>query len=229
MCIKAETKQLPFCLWFSNSFSCMPIVFLFKFPNLISYGSNWEWVGWCLDNGSVLERRWAIMWTNNGLVRWCISMVSWQRSLPAMLTHGRQGPFGRIPSIYAAVCIDALINIDFNIDNFFGNPGSKLCQIWANAGNINSSPPGAAYMCQWIGSALLQIMACRLCGAKPLPKSALVNWTHRNKPQWNFNQNTKLFIHKNAFENIACEMAAILSRGRWVNSNPAQHWSFIAC
>ena len=46
-----------------------------------------------------------------------------------MLTHGRQGPFGRIPSIYAAVCIDALINIDFNIDNFFGNPGSELGQI----------------------------------------------------------------------------------------------------
>ena len=26
----------------------------------------------------------------------------------------------------------------------------------------------------------------------------------------------KLFIHENAFENIVCEMAAILSRGRWV-------------
>ena len=33
------------------------------------------------------------------------------------------------------------------------------------------------------------------------------------KLQWNFNQNKKLFFHENAFENIACEMAAILSRG----------------
>ena len=32
-----------------------------------------------------------------------------------------------------------------------------------------------------------------------------------------FTQNTKLFIHEYAFENIVCEMAAILSRGRWVN------------
>ena len=61
---------------------------------------------------------------------------------------------------------------------------------------FNSSPPSAAYMCQWIGSALVQIMACCLFD----------------------NQNTKLFIHENASENIVCEMAAILSRGRWVNS-----------
>ena len=33
----------------------------------------------------------------------------------------------------------------------------------------------------------------------------------------NFNQNTQLFIHENASENIVCEMAAILSRERWVN------------
>ena len=28
----------------------------------------------------------------------------------------------------------------------------------------------------------------------------------------------KLFIHENAFENIFWEMAAILSKGRWVNA-----------
>ena len=35
---------------------------------------------------------------------------------------------------------------------------------------INSFPPSAAYMRQWTASALLQIMACRLFGAKPLSK-----------------------------------------------------------
>ena len=30
-----------------------------------------------------------------------------------------------------------------------------------------------------------------------------------NKRQWNFNQNTKLFIHEKAFENTVREMAAI--------------------
>ena len=38
---------------------------------------------------------------------------------------------------------------------------------------VNSSPPNAAYMRQWIGSALVQIMACRLFGAKPLSKPTL--------------------------------------------------------
>ena len=40
----------------------------------------------------------------------------------------------------------------------------------------------------------------------------IVNWTLRNKLQWNFNQNTKLFIHGNASENIICEMAAIINK-----------------
>ena len=33
---------------------------------------------------------------------------------------------------------------------------------------INSSPPSATYMRQWIGPTLVQIMACRLSSAKPL-------------------------------------------------------------
>ena len=39
--------------------------------------------------------------------------------------------------------------------------------------DLNSSPPSAAYMCKWIGSALVQIMACRLFGAKPLSEPML--------------------------------------------------------
>ena len=43
--------------------------------------------------------------------------------------------------------------------------------------SINSSPPPPLvpyiYMRQWIGSELVQIMACRLLGAKPLSKPML--------------------------------------------------------
>ena len=38
---------------------------------------------------------------------------------------------------------------------------------------VNSSPPNAAYMRQWIGSALVQIMACRIFGAMPLSEPML--------------------------------------------------------
>ena len=45
----------------------------------------------------------------------------------------------------------------------------------------------------------------------------IVNWTFRNKLQWNLNRNTKLSIQENAYDNIVCEMAAILSSRTWVN------------
>ena len=46
-----------------------------------------------------------------------------------------------------------------------------------------------------IGTALVQIMACRLFGTKPSSNRCwfIVNWTIRNKFQWNFNQNTQHF------------------------------------
>ena len=46
----------------------------------------------------------------------------------------------------------------------------------------------------------------------------IVNWTLGNKLHWFlFYPNAKLFIHENASQNIVCEMAAILSRGKWVH------------
>ena len=85
---------------------------------------------------------------------------------------------------------------------------------------FNSSSPSAAYMHQWTGSALVQIMACPLFGTKPLSKPMLgyCQLDPMNKLQWKFSKNTQLFIHENAYENIVCEMAAILSQGRWVNT-----------
>ena len=50
----------------------------------------------------------------------------------------------------------------------------------------------------------------------------IVTWTLRNKRRWNFNQNTKRFVHENASENVVFEMAAILSRGRRVNPCPVE-------
>ena len=35
----------------------------------------------------------------------------------------------------------------------------------------------------------------------------ILNWTLENKLQWKFNQNSSIFIEKNSFENVICEMA----------------------
>ena len=45
--------------------------------------------------------------------------------------------------------------------------------IMSGYSHFNSSPPSAAYMRQWIGSALVRVMACRLFGAKPLTEPML--------------------------------------------------------
>ena len=50
---------------------------------------------------------------------------------------------------------------------------------------INSSLASVTYMRQWTGSALVQVMACCLFGAKPLSEPMP---TYRNKLQWNSNK-----------------------------------------
>ena len=56
-------------------------------------------------------------------------------------------------------------------------------------------------------------MAYRLTGTKPLSESKLeyCQMDPRNKPQWNLNQNSYIFIQENAIENVVWKMAAILS------------------
>ena len=43
----------------------------------------------------------------------------------------------------------------------------------------------------------------------------IVNWTPRNKLQWNINQNSYIFIQENPFENVVWKMTAILSQPQW--------------
>ena len=51
---------------------------------------------------------------------------------------------------------------------------SYLFHVPVSSHPLNSSPPSGAYMCQWTGSSLVQVMACHLIGAKPLPEPMLV-------------------------------------------------------
>ena len=77
-----------------------------------------------------------------------------------------------------------------------------MMPILSQATYINSSHPSAVYMRKSPGSALLQIMVCRLFGTMPLSKPMLgfYQLDHKEKKHSNFNQNTKPFIHENASE-----------------------------
>ena len=46
----------------------------------------------------------------------------------------------------------------------------------------------------------------------------IVNWTLRNTFQWHLNRNLNIFIEENTFENVVCEMAAILFRPQCVKT-----------
>ena len=50
-----------------------------------------------------------------------------------------------------------------------------------------------------------------------------------NKLQWNLNRNTKRFIQETAIENAVCEMAAMLSMGRCVNSDQVIDVTTVSC
>ena len=94
----------------------------------------------------------------------------------------------------------------------------------ANMVIINTWWPSDAIWIHRFGSTLAQVMAwCHDPWSYLAPSHYLnqcwfiVNWTLGTKLKWSFNKNTKLFFNENASENIVCEMAVILSRGRWVN------------
>ena len=75
-------------------------------------------------------------------------------------------------------------------------------------GHICTSEPGK----HWYGQCLVVCSPSHclyLCWL-------IVNWTIRNNFQWNLNQNSNIFIQEGVFENVACEIAAIWSWGRWV-------------
>ena len=51
-----------------------------------------------------------------------------------------------------------------------------------------------------------------------------VNWILSSKFQRNFHWNSYIFIQENAFENVVCEMAVILSRPQCVNQSVCGLW-----
>ena len=57
----------------------------------------------------------------------------------------------------------------------------------------------------------------------------IINWTPRNKLQWNFNRNLYIFIQENPFENFVWKMAAILSQPRRVNRMTRKSEVFSHC
>ena len=76
------------------------------------------------------------------------------------------------------ISIQKLCSVNAFIETFWGALDmcltvSLLHNVFMKILIVNSSPPSAAYMRQWTGSASVQIIACRLYDIKPLPEPML--------------------------------------------------------
>ena len=86
---------------------------------------------------------------------------------------------------------------------------------------VNSLWPSDVIWLQRVRSSLVHIMACCLLCTKPLPEPIVIHCQldpYMNKLQWNSNQNTKIYIEENAFQNVVFKMAAILFQPQSVNT-----------
>ena len=87
------------------------------------------------------------------------------------------GPPGAVRSRGNHGCLDTG---PYSSDGIVGDHPCNICYwesfTYHNEKSVNSThlPSGAAYMRQWTESSLVQVMACRLFGAKPLPEPMLV-------------------------------------------------------
>ena len=75
----------------------------------------------------------------------------------------------------ALICIQCWFVVSHHGTMWLHNEKSYmyLCKYLLNSLMINLCTPSAAYMLQWTGLALVQVMAYCLCGAKPLPEPML--------------------------------------------------------
>ena len=84
----------------------------------------------------------------------------------------------------------------------------------------NSCPASVVYIRQWIGSALVQIMACRLFGDKPLSKPSVGYYQlgPRKTCQWNVGQKSNSSFKKLHLKMSSSKWRPFLCKEKWVKS-----------
>ena len=118
------------------------------------------------------------------------------------------------------------IQLRYNCDKYLVNimdytkPISSLVlntymyKLKSNQRWVNSLRLSDAYMHQYNIQTLVQIMACRLFGAKPLSEPMLpyCQLDAKEHTSVTFYLRFNIFIEGNALENVVCKMATILSQ-----------------
>ena len=116
--------------------------------------------------------------------------------------------------------ISQTANSIFFYHHFIGDGERK--QTWVRSLTVLNSPPLVPHICvsEWGQHWLRQWLVVFSAPKHNLKRCWLLSIGPVGTNFSEFYQNTKPFNHENEYENIVCEMAAILSRGWWVNSVP---------
>ena len=80
---------------------------------------------------------------------------------------------------------------------------------------FNSYPPISAYMVPWIGSAVVQFNISSARSHYINQCWVIVNWTLKNKLQWNFYQNKNVFFTEIHLKISLAKWRPFLVKGRW--------------
>ena len=115
------------------------------------------------------------------------------------------------------------ISVHFYIFNDYSLEMLKSAPLthWGRVTHICVGKLGHHCFRQWLGACSAPSHYLNQCWN-------IVNWTLRNKLQWNLNRNSIIFIQENAFENVVWKMAAILTRPQCVKrTNNGLTWSIL--
>ena len=136
------------------------------------------------DNGLSPDRRQAIIWTNAGLFLIGHLGTNFNEILIEILTFSFKKMHLKVLSAnWRPFCLglnELMLTSEYQskdggialLLSFSKQLANMMCDdqrgfsLWYAP--LNACPPSAPYMCQWMKSALVQIMACCLFGAEPL-------------------------------------------------------------
>ena len=124
------------------------------------------------------------------------------------------GPFIAVPLCLGANQFNASPpppeNLELAIGNWLGAIRQLLLHHMASLGHnvLNSSHPCAAYTRQWTVSALVEVMACCLFGAKPSPEPVLAYCQLDSREQISVKFESEFynfFSRKCIWKNVVCQ------------------------
>ena len=118
---------------------------------------TWYWTKYDSEKARILFKLWTLQKSNilsSGRAVGCLLLIFWIHFTARYREY--------CTKLYLLYCLEwNLLFWRIYVFSLISEQQSPLSNL------INSSPPSAAYIHQWTGSALVKVMACHLYGTKP--------------------------------------------------------------